>query len=61
MVSPLAFVNVFLFWSLFSPIYVQDASAATNGLAACAGLMTDYDRCMAKVPAKTLIRVSLRL
>ncbi|CAM9149972.1 unnamed protein product [Ascophyllum nodosum] len=34
-----------------------DASAAKKGLAACASLMTEYDRCMAKVPAKKLVRV----
>ncbi|CAN0531379.1 unnamed protein product [Ectocarpus sp. 12 AP-2014] len=34
-----------------------DAAAARKGLAACASLMADYDKCMSKVPARPLIRV----
>lgn len=36
---------------------IQDASAAHKGLAACAGLMAEYDQCMSKVPVKDPIRV----
>eukprot|EP00903_Cladosiphon_okamuranus_P020288 g18618.t1 len=34
-----------------------DATAAQNGLAACADLMASYDQCMSKVPARKLVRV----
>lgn len=36
----------------------QDAEAGRKGLVACASLMKVYDKCMAKVPAKNLVRVS---
>lgn len=37
---------------------VQDAEAGRKGLAACANLMQNYDQCMTKIPAKSLVRVS---
>lgn len=38
-------------------LLAKDEAAARKGLAACAALMSDYDQCMAKVPARRLIRV----
>lgn len=34
-----------------------DAEAGRKGLAACANLMQNYDQCMTKIPAKSLVRV----
>lgn len=52
--KPLPFLFIF---SLFE----QDAAAGRKGLEQCARLMADYDRCMAKVPARKLIRVRFSL